>query len=184
MNHFFNTFFNVLPRRQVSNYNDDDNDDNYLRSTVHPNTQCLDSSSEDEDSSKESSSSSLEWEDNINRATCSIQNKQTVERLTENLSVQRSTENLCIKTFTNNSSVDTNRTSIKPKQPQHLEESEKKDENVDLLPLPCIVCEGATRTMLFLECNHCCSCETCSMQLDRCPICRKMIARKVKIIFS
>ena len=51
----------------------------------------------------------------------------------------------------------------------------------------CIICaEGNKRTILFIPCDHCCSCEVCAKRMmetsGNCPICRELITdvRRIK----
>lgn len=45
----------------------------------------------------------------------------------------------------------------------------------------CVVCMDQPRMMMFRPCNHYCVCESCSKQLNKCPICTRHITRKEKV---
>nr|XP_056721317.1 mitochondrial ubiquitin ligase activator of NFKB 1 [Euleptes europaea] len=52
---------------------------------------------------------------------------------------------------------------------------------------PCVVCLSNTRSCVFLECGHVCSCDKCYQALPRppkCPICRQEITRVVPLYNS
>lgn len=45
----------------------------------------------------------------------------------------------------------------------------------------CVMCLENDRNVVFLNCRHCVSCQTCSVRIDDCPVCRKPIFEKMKI---
>ena len=44
----------------------------------------------------------------------------------------------------------------------------------------CKVCMGAPASVLFDPCGHLCTCWRCSSALNRCPMCRRRIRRKIR----
>ena len=51
-------------------------------------------------------------------------------------------------------------------------------------PLECPICMDGQKNVLFLPCKHVSTCEKCSEKVSTCPVCRKMIERKMKIHLS
>jgi hypothetical protein len=45
----------------------------------------------------------------------------------------------------------------------------------------CVICEERTVSTALLECGHLSFCEQCAEPLKECPICRKVVVRKVRI---
>ena len=45
----------------------------------------------------------------------------------------------------------------------------------------CKICIDEEISVVFLPCGHLACCLTCSVQLDKCPICRKRIEKQEKI---
>ena len=65
-----------------------------------------------------------------------------------------------------------------------IEELEQRLERQEI-SRACCVCFQNTSCMLYEPCNHICVCERCDAQvLDRCPICRNDIDRRVSVYFS
>ena len=64
---------------------------------------------------------------------------------------------------------------------------ERKDDDSNNNKM-CIICEDETSVMVFLDCMHICTCQTCSVKVksstNQCPICRERIRdiRKVYVI--
>ena len=50
-------------------------------------------------------------------------------------------------------------------------------------PPKCETCLTFDKTILFLPCKHIFCCETCSVKLNNCPICRTEITEKIKIYY-
>ena len=48
----------------------------------------------------------------------------------------------------------------------------------------CKICMEQTMNCLYLSCKHVCSCMQCSEKLEKCPVCRQSISKRVKIIIS
>jgi len=49
----------------------------------------------------------------------------------------------------------------------------------------CVICQDADRQLLFHPCSHICTCAECgNNNLDKCPICRQEITRKISIYLS
>ena len=48
----------------------------------------------------------------------------------------------------------------------------------------CVVCLTEKRSHVFLPCAHLASCLECSLQLNKCPICRTDVKAKVKIFIT
>lgn len=46
----------------------------------------------------------------------------------------------------------------------------------------CVICSELQKSVLFLPCRHLCTCESCSNQVQLCPICRANIVEKVTCI--
>ncbi|KXS16804.1 hypothetical protein M427DRAFT_133880 [Gonapodya prolifera JEL478] len=44
----------------------------------------------------------------------------------------------------------------------------------------CVVCLSKKPSIILLNCGHYCLCESCSGELDRCPVCRQPIARRIR----
>mmetsp|Transcript_55217 Transcript_55217/g.98296 ORF Transcript_55217/g.98296 Transcript_55217/m.98296 type:complete len:331 (-) Transcript_55217:429-1421(-) len=42
---------------------------------------------------------------------------------------------------------------------------------LDDLPVPCVICYAAARSILFLPCRHSVCCVNCARQLTKCPLC-------------
>jgi len=45
----------------------------------------------------------------------------------------------------------------------------------------CVVCKSVPKDIAFLPCSHFSCCDTCSKQLNTCPICRQSIQTKLKL---
>ena len=45
----------------------------------------------------------------------------------------------------------------------------------------CIVCISNEISIIFRPCNHLCVCEKCSEKVNICPMCRQLIASKIKV---
>jgi len=54
----------------------------------------------------------------------------------------------------------------------------KRDEEQDR---SCVVCMEKERKVLLLPCKHVCLCESCSVSVDVCPLCREMINSKTTV---
>lgn len=159
MNHVFNTFFSLLPRR----IHNDDDDNDFEESIIS-----------DDDVSRES----LSDEEVFNNTLQSVDAK-LYNRVTSN----------CSTVTTNSTKTSTSTTTqiiatAETKQKETAKETEQAREDADYLPLPCIICESSLRTILFLPCKHCTACVGCAAQVNKCPICRKLIVEKISIIFS
>ena len=50
-------------------------------------------------------------------------------------------------------------------------------------PPKCVTCLTFDKTILFLPCKHIFCCETCSVKLNNCPICRTEITEKIKFFY-
>lgn len=48
----------------------------------------------------------------------------------------------------------------------------------------CTVCLSAPRDVVILPCGHICICSTCSLMVDRCPVCRGDIQSKAAVFYS
>ncbi|CAH0383790.1 unnamed protein product [Bemisia tabaci] len=48
----------------------------------------------------------------------------------------------------------------------------------------CIICFEREISVVFMECGHCCCCDTCTVPLSCCPLCRAAIHRKIKLHLS
>ncbi|NWT56052.1 MUL1 ligase, partial [Erythrocercus mccallii] len=60
-------------------------------------------------------------------------------------------------------------------------------EGVEVLKNACVVCLSSTKSCVFLECGHVCSCHECYQALPepkKCPICRQGITRVVPLYNS
>lgn len=73
-----------------------------------------------------------------------------------------------IKTITNN---------IENPEEYKIDKPEKEPNIVT----ECIVCLSSERNILFLPCNHCCTCTTCGLSVDNCVYCRAPIKSVMKI---
>ncbi|KAJ5071832.1 hypothetical protein M0811_09992 [Anaeramoeba ignava] len=58
-----------------------------------------------------------------------------------------------------------------------LIQNEISRKNSDL----CVVCFDKSKTVVFLPCRHCCCCDSCSMLVTNCPLCRAKINDRMKI---
>jgi len=67
---------------------------------------------------------------------------------------------------------------------EEREEVEIEAETQSLLT--CIVCLTMQRRILFMPCNHLCSCENCGTNelLTNCPICRSNIVTRIPVFIS
>lgn len=45
--------------------------------------------------------------------------------------------------------------------------------------LECIICNEYFSTIVFIPCNHFCTCKFCSSTLKACPICKQNIIKKI-----
>ncbi|NXJ06042.1 MUL1 ligase, partial [Odontophorus gujanensis] len=64
---------------------------------------------------------------------------------------------------------------------------EMKAEGGETLKNACVICLSSTKSCVFLECGHVCSCSECYQALPepkRCPICRQRISRVVPMYLS
>lgn len=168
MNHFFNAFFDQLPRRQLAAV-DDDNDDEFIQQAMEQMTRprglWCDLIDEEDDEKKD-----------LEKAVKNIKDEKVAERLLQNRSEVTSCAAIVSQKVSNS-------TDSREKQ-TNVESNENLEDKSEFLPLPCVVCEDQSRTILFLDCKHCCACEKCADKLQTCPICRRIVASKVKIIFS
>lgn len=48
----------------------------------------------------------------------------------------------------------------------------------------CKICFNSELSILFIPCMHIITCETCSLQIQNCPICRERIEKYQKIYYS
>lgn len=73
------------------------------------------------------------------------------------------------------------------RQAQERLAREMNVEGGETLKNACVICLGNTKSCVFLECGHVCSCRECYQALPepkRCPICRQAIARVVPLYNS
>ncbi len=47
----------------------------------------------------------------------------------------------------------------------------------------CVICMDQKPNMTFIPCGHVATCESCSSQVQQCPICRQTITNKQKLFF-
>ena len=47
----------------------------------------------------------------------------------------------------------------------------------------CVVCLVNSKNIVLIPCGHVCGCRRCLEQVDKCPICRKTIERKIPIFY-
>ena len=47
----------------------------------------------------------------------------------------------------------------------------------------CVICLDEKSNMTFIPCGHVATCETCSNNVQLCPICRQTIASRLKLFF-
>jgi hypothetical protein len=52
---------------------------------------------------------------------------------------------------------------------------------VNTKPLTCVICRNNRVGVLFLECNHMCSCPECAVVTEVCPVCNKKIKIRVRV---
>lgn len=52
-------------------------------------------------------------------------------------------------------------------------------EHVYEISTECVVCMDSVSNLIYFPCGHLCSCEECGNQLEKCPICRKVIASRI-----
>lgn len=45
----------------------------------------------------------------------------------------------------------------------------------------CIICSSSETNLLFLPCRHCCTCTSCGLMYNNCPVCRAAITSLMKI---
>lgn len=50
------------------------------------------------------------------------------------------------------------------------------DENMD----DCIICMDNKKEIVFMTCGHFYTCNECSLKVNKCPICRNMISKRIK----
>jgi hypothetical protein len=57
------------------------------------------------------------------------------------------------------------------------------EEREDSNPLTCSICLTEQRSILFIPCNHLCSCANCGIEelLTNCPICRSNIVTRIQV---
>uniref|UniRef100_A0A663LPD1 RING-type E3 ubiquitin transferase n=1 Tax=Athene cunicularia TaxID=194338 RepID=A0A663LPD1_ATHCN len=66
-------------------------------------------------------------------------------------------------------------------------EGHSGDRGGETLKNSCVICLSNTKSCVFLECGHVCSCRECYQALPepkRCPICRQAISRVVPLYNS
>ncbi|KAL7452068.1 hypothetical protein ACHAWC_003820 [Mediolabrus comicus] len=63
-----------------------------------------------------------------------------------------------------------------------LERIEKAKQNLEEEKL-CVICRENPKVVLFMPCRHLCVCEECGhrVELDRCPLCRNVIAERFSV---
>ncbi|NXQ28853.1 MUL1 ligase, partial [Alaudala cheleensis] len=70
---------------------------------------------------------------------------------------------------------------------RHAQERLSSAEGGEILKNACVVCLSSTKSCVFLECGHVCSCHECYQALPepkKCPICRQSITRVVALYNS
>ncbi|KFW95424.1 Mitochondrial ubiquitin ligase activator of NFKB 1, partial [Phalacrocorax carbo] len=76
---------------------------------------------------------------------------------------------------------------LKQMQDELRQAQEMNIEGGETLKNACVICLGNTKSCVFLECGHVCSCTECYRALPepkRCPICRQPISRVVPLYNS
>ena len=66
----------------------------------------------------------------------------------------------------------------------NLENQTIDDTTENKLIPKCSICLQNNVSIICIPCNHVCSCHSCSISLDKCPICRTDIRQKSKIYLS
>jgi ankyrin repeat protein len=82
---------------------------------------------------------------------------------------------------------------IDAQDPPEAKGHERKRKKTDLTPVvpaafkdsgSCSICLDKKSIAVFMDCGHCCTCKTCSVPLQVCPICRMRISKCIHLIFS
>jgi hypothetical protein len=45
----------------------------------------------------------------------------------------------------------------------------------------CGICLAEPRNCVILPCRHCCACRTCTLKVDKCPVCRSRVSRLIHL---
>ena len=60
--------------------------------------------------------------------------------------------------------------------------TEPADDDIRSQTSDCVICQTAPVSRVLLPCRHACVCNSCFIQLDRCPMCRSIIRSHFSLV--